>query len=622
MRRLLIVLPRILAWTLVLVGFVLPVGSLVLRSFQAREVVTVEGEVFRAVGEVSVGDEDVSFSLQSAPGEEKQPWSIDRSELAEVRTVWSLDHYRHLFDDARTQGLLRNSAWIALGGALLALLLGLPMAWILFRTRLRGRSLLAVLCLAPAILPPFFIALGSARPMQDALISVFHVQGGTLQILNSILVFGCVLFPLYVLLVGRALAAVPAGPYEAARILGGPRAALRHVVVPAVLPSIVGSFVLALLLALTDFAVPDVLGFMLPAGGTPSHVFATEVLLQWKQQGNTGRAVATAAPFICATVLLLGVALLLLRRSPAFTSARGERRRAPVALRLRGYLLAWLYIACLLGLSLVLPLQGIASWAGEGGESASAGTSANTAAATDVGSRLFDFEGTLDRTVGSREERDRWLHSALAAALLAMCIAAPLARTATRGGPVARALVLAVGVIPLAVPGLVLSVGTLLFWQALPLFVDQGLRSLESILGFDPRSALVLSAKFLPFALLTAWLAFRQVRRGHEDAAAMVGAGPGVRAWRIVWPATWVGVFSGGLLVLVLALRELDTIMLVDARVLPMRLYDKIHFNRMADEANLLFLCLAYLLVPALLCALVLGLRSRFRDLRRGGPRA
>ena len=91
----------------------------------------------------------------------------------------------------------------------------------------------------------------------------------------------------------------------------------------------------------------------------------------------------------------------------------------------------------------------------------------------------------------------------------------------------------------------------------------------------------------------------------------MSGAGPTTRTARVLVPMTWVGVLSGGLLVLVLALRELDAIMLVDARVLPMRLYDKIHFNRMADEANLLFLCLGYLLIPALACALLMGLRRR-----------
>lgn len=609
-------LPALLVWGLLCVLFVLPVGALFLRSFQVQEVVSTEGEVFRAAGEVQVGDDNVTFALQAEPGEEKLQWSLARDELAEVRTVLGLDHYRNVFGDERTLGLLRNSAWIAFGGALLALLLGVPMAWILARTRLPGRWLIGALCLGPAILPPFFIALGGARQMQDVLIFLFGVEGGTLQILNSIAVFGCVLFPLYVLLVGRALAAVPAGPYEAAQLLGGARAALRHCVLPAVLPSVVGAFLLTLLLALTDFAVPDVLGFMLPAGGSPSHVFATEVLLQWKQHNNTSRAVATAAPFVVATVLLLGLSLWLLRRSPAFTSARAARRRERRRLGLSGTLVAFLFVLALLGVSLFLPLAGIASWAGSGAESAAAGSAAGAMAGARDGPaavQLFDFSGTLDRTVGSREERDRWLRSAIAAALLAMFVAASLARIATRGGAVSRCAVLLVGTAPLAMPGLVLSVGTLLFWQALPDFIDSGLLRFETFAGFDLRSAFVLAAKFLPFALLPAWLAFRGVRRDQEYAAALLGAGPRPRWWRVLLPMTWVGTLSGGLVVLVLALRELDAIMLIDARVLPMRLYDKIHFNRMADEANLLFLCLAYLLVPAVVGALLLGLRGRSR---------
>ena len=53
--------------------------------------------------------------------------------------------------------------------------------------------------------------------------------------------------------------------------------------------------------------------------------------------------------------------------------------------------------------------------------------------------------------------------------------------------------------------------------------------------------------------------------------------------------------------------------MLIDPRILPVRLYDKIHFSRLADEANLLFLCVGILLLPALLLA-VLAVRARGPD--------
>jgi iron(III) transport system permease protein len=593
-----------LAWAVVAIAFLMPVGALFVRSFRVYDVVMQDGTVHRAVGEVRRGDGIVRFELQGAPDAEKISWEEDAENVREVRSLLSLDHYERVFTEPRTLGLLENSALIALGGALLALLLGLPIAFVLARTELPGRYLLAALCMGPAILPPFFIALGGARRMQAVLISVFGVSGGSLQVFNSIVVFGFVLFPLTVLLVGPALARVPAGPWESARLLGGRRAALRHVLLPALLPSVIGTFVLCFLMALTDFAVPDVLGFMLPAGGSPTHVFATEILFQWKQTGNTGRAVATGAPFLVVTVLLLALAGALLRRSPVFAPGRPGRLRPRVCLSPLRRSAAYVFVLAVLGIALFMPLIEIAGWAGPGGESASGGTTAPQADSAGEGT-LFDFGGTLDRTVGARDDRDRWLLCAFLAALLAMGVAVPLARQATRGGRLVRTAVLVVGALPLAVPGLVFSVGTLLFWQALPwdwvVEVEDGVT----------RSVLVLSARFLPFALLGSWLALRAVRRGHEEAAAALGAGPLARARRIVAPLALPGVLAGGLLVLVLALRELDAIVLVDPRVLPMRLYDKIHFNRMADEANLLFLCLGLLLIPALLLALLLAWRAR-----------
>jgi len=581
------------AWFVLAISLLLPLGAMLLRSITFYEVELKNGRIDQAVGEVIVTDEEHRYDLQEEGEVEKRAWSELNEDVVAVHRVHSLAHYRRVFSAARTLGLLRNSLKIGFGGALLALLLGLPVAWILARLAplrilprsfalphgLRpwipsGRVLLFLACLAPAILPPFFIALGGARTMQGWLIAGFGLEGGALQIWNSILVFGCVLFPLYVLLVTPAIRAIPAGPWEAARLLGGPRAAWRTVTLPAVLPAVAGAFVLAFVIALTDFAVPDVLGFMLPSGGEPAHVFATEILLQWKQNGNTARAVATSAPFVAVTLLLIFLAVVLVRRAPAFQTARGTRVRPRVTLGPLGTIATGLFLAAILGVSLVLPLSGIASWAGDGGESAARGTENPSAAATSAVA-LFDFSTTLDRTVGSRGERDRWLWTALAAAVLAMAVAAPLARMATRGGRLARLAVLFVGALPLAVPGLVLGAGTLLFWQSIP---GDWVRPLEEGIL---RSTLVLAAKFLPFALVGAWLGHRGLRR---------------------------------VLVFLMALCELDTVVLVDLRILPMRLYDKIHFNRMADEANLLFLCLAWFLLPALIGALLAGLWRRLRD--------
>jgi len=109
-------------------------------------------------------------------------------------------------------------------------------------------------------------------------------------------------------------------------------------------------------------------------------------------------------------------------------------------------------------------------------------------------------------------------------------------------------------------------------------------------------------------------VALRAVRPGHEEAASLLGAGPGTRALRIWGPPAGPGLLAGAATVLVLALREIDTVIVIDAQVFPLRIYDKIHYSRLADEANLTFLYVGILLVPALLAA---GLWSWFAWRRR-----
>lgn len=578
------------------VALLLPVTSMLARSFHVFEVQLTNGKTYTAAGEVEVLDDEVRFELPPDDEGRRTQVSLDPGDVEDVRRVRSLDHYRAVLDDDRTGGLLRNSALMALGGALVALLFGLPLAWVLARVRLPGWRVLAAFAMAPAVLPPFFIALGGARHVQGALIDVFGLAGPTLQIVNCSIVFGCVLYPFVVVLVGPALAAIPAGPCEAARLLGGRGAAIRRVVWPAIRPSVVGAFVLCFVMAITDFAVPDLLGFMLPPGQQTAHVFATEIRVAWEKHRDYGRAVATGAPFVLVTATLVICALALLRKSPVLSAADAGRRRPRIALppaRLAG---CYVILAVVIGLAFLMPMMSIASWAGEG-ESVGTGAGAESRKVVDSGS-LFQFSKALDNTKGIREQRTRWFKMSGGAALLAMILGAMLARAAVRRGRFWRIVTVACGALPLAIPGIVLSLGTILFWSAQDVaIVQRGL--LQPIL--------VLTVRFLPFAILASWLYMRRTREGSEEAAALLGAGSSMRAIRVWGPQALRGVLIGGLLVLILSLREFESVMLIEPRIYLARLYEKIHFSRLADEANLLFLYLIYVMAPALCAAFLAG---------------
>jgi ABC-type Fe3+ transport system permease subunit len=542
------------------------------------------------------------FAVQRAPGEERVNRRVPLEDVTGRHTILSLDHYRFVFGDERTRAILTDSLALAGASALLALLLGLPAAWALSRCAFFGRGVAAAVTLGPLVLPTFVLGMGAARPFSSALGAVLGLEGRALQMATATLLFGATLYPVVVLLVGRAWAAVPAGPHEAARLLGGRGAAWRLTVLPALVPAVAGASLVVVLLALADFAVPDLMSFLVPGGSTPIAVFAKQVQLQWKLEHNDARAVATGAPLLLLCLAALVLAVVLLAKSPLLAGARTGRRRPPRALGLAGTLGAWLLVLLPLTVGLLVPLGGILSWAGSGGETVAAGSLPPGVVLAQTHGALGDLSGALDRTPGARDDRDRWLKTGAAATLLTLVLAWVLARWALGGGRLARAVVGGIGLLALAAPGVVVGIGSLILWTRL-----------DALHEGVARSALALTARFLPFALLGIGLALRDVRRHYEEAAALLGAGPASRTFHVTLPLAARGLLATTLLVFVLALREVDAVVLLETRLFPLRLYDKVHFSRLADEANLTLLYLAWMLVPAVLAALTLAWHARRR---------
>lgn len=600
-------LPFGAALALALLAAVLPLAAVARRSFLVERVELRDGTVYSAVGDVVRSDAGgtpvLVFSMQAGPGEPRVPMRVPLGAVAAQRSEASLEHYRLVLADPRTLPVLRDSLLLAGGAALVALLLGLPCAWGLARLRLPLRGVLHVLVAAPLVLPPLILGMGAARPYGRWIADATGLTSSTLQLVTGLSVLGVTLSPLVALLTARAWAAVPAGPYEAAQLLAGPRAAWRLTVLPQVLPAALGAAFFVVLFALADFTVPDLMTFLLPGGGTPLAVFAKDVQLQWKLDGNTGRAVATGAPLLVLCLLALVAGWLLLRRGAPSLGARTGRQRERRRVPLLALPFALGMVLLPVGLGLVVPFTNVLSWAGSGAETVATGSS-GAAAPTAHAARtaLFDVAGTLARTPGAGEHVARWLKLGLGAALLTTLLAVLLARAALRGGLGVRLLVAVPAALALAAPGLVLGVGTKLAWLGAG-WAEQGVLV----------PALALTGRFLPFALLAAGLALRELRPGYEEAAATLGAGPAVRLLRVTGPLALPGIAAAALLVLVLALREIDAVVLLETRLLPLMIYDKIHYGRTVDEANLALLYLAIVLVPALLVVGLAALRRRAR---------
>ena len=215
----------------------------------------------------------------------------------------------------RVQRIALFTVWQAALSAALAVVLGLPGAYVLYRCRFPGRSAVRALVTVPFVLPTIVVAL--------AFRTLFAADGplggwgwdGTLAVILAAHVF--LNYAVVVRTVGASWAHLDARPADAARSLGaGPIRVFFTITLPALSPAVVAAFVMVFLFCATSF------GIMLILGGAQYGTLETEIYRQTAQIGDL-----RAAAVLSILQLLLVVAVLLV--------SAAVRRRGEATLRLR-----------------------------------------------------------------------------------------------------------------------------------------------------------------------------------------------------------------------------------------------------------------------------------------------
>lgn len=473
-----------------------------------------------------------------------------------VEGRFSLANFGTVLAEARQWGLMRNTLLLGLGTGAGALLLGFPFGFLVTRTDLPLRGLLATLAAVPILLPPLLHAI--------AWTDLVPIRGG----LAAVAVFSLSTFPIVAVFAGRALDRVDARREEAALLAGGPRARARLATRLAA-PAALSGAILALVFAVSDFAVTDYLSSV----GPKFNVYADEIFTRWQRRGSSGQAAAAAIPpFLLAAAGLLAVATL--RRRRALVTLGGDFvPPSPVRLgRGRGPALA--FAVLVVGLGAIVPLASLARTAG----------SFETV-------RLALAEARLDigQTIGS----------ALVAAALAAALALVLAHAAVRARPLAARGIETAALLPFAIPAVALAVGLIRVWN----------RPGAIGLVYETRAVVVLAllARYFvfPFHALTAGLA--PLDPSLEEAAATAGVRPLRRFLGLVVPLARPALVSAFLLAFVFAVRELDVLVLLPSgnRSLLFRIYNAIHFNRPAFVAALSLVLVFLTVLPIALYRLI-----------------
>lgn len=174
-----------------------------------------------------------------------------------VRAPWG--RAREIATSPATAEALRLSLIVSVSAALVALVLGIPVAWVLARRDFRGRALVRALVVLPLVLPPvvgglaLISAFGRRGVLGGWLYGALGVQV-TFTTTAAILAGAFVSFPLLVLAVEAGLRSIDPGLEDAAAASGGrPWYVARRVTLPLLAPSIVAGAILAWARALGEF---------------------------------------------------------------------------------------------------------------------------------------------------------------------------------------------------------------------------------------------------------------------------------------------------------------------------------------------------------------------------------
>jgi molybdate transport system permease protein len=205
---------------------------------------------------------------------------------------------------------LRLSLVSATLATLLSLFLGVPLAWVLARSRIRGRSVLRALVTVPLVLPPvvggvaLFLVLGRqgilGRPLYEAF-------GVSIPFTTTAVVLAetFVAMPFLVVSVEGALRAADARFEDVAATLGADRwTTFRRVTLPLVAPGVAAGAVLCWARALGEFGATITFAGNFP-GTTQTMPLAVYLALQREPE---------AAIVLSLVLLAVSLATLLLLR--------------------------------------------------------------------------------------------------------------------------------------------------------------------------------------------------------------------------------------------------------------------------------------------------------------------
>lgn len=470
---------------------------------------------------------------------------------AATKEGFTFDNLAIALSDPRVLTGLFNSFKIACGTTALAIALALPLALISARFDFPGKKFFSAVVLVPMILPPFVGALG-VRALLGRAGSINALFGtefdvlGEARLMGVILVEALALYPIIFLNATATLANLDPALGEAARNLGaGPIRRFFRITLPLIRPGLFAGATIVFIWSFTELGTPLMFGY--------NEVTPVQIFNGLKEVENS------AKPYVLTAIMLFAAIFLYVLGKFVF-GGRGyamysKASRAGGESRLPGWR-GWAATAAFAAVCFVaiLPHLGVML------------TSVTVPGQWYRTVLPTEFTGAhYNEALGAADAFNAIVNSlklAFAAMALDMVlgvvIAYLLVRTQVRG----RALLDALCMLPLAVPGLVMAFGFVAMSLRWPFGADGPLGGFASIFAVDPNPVPFLIVAYavrrLPYIVRSTVAGLEQTSGELEEAAINLGASRLTAIRRIIVPLIAANLIAGGLLVFSFSMLEVS----------------------------------------------------------------
>lgn len=471
---------------------------------------------------------------------------------------WTFSHYARTYGDPAFWELALNTGLFALGSTVLALVIGVTLAWLSERTDMPAKGVVRTMVILPMATPPVLLAIAwvmllSPRTGEiNAALEWLGADGPVFDIYTlpgMIFVEALSLVPSTFLILSPAFRNMDPSLEEAALVSGaGLGTLLRRVLLPLMAPAILAAAIFLMIVGLVVFDIPGTIG--LPAG-----IFTLSSRIYFLANDNPaglpdyGQISAMAVFFLAALLILAWLYRHYTRQAGRFTTVTGKGFRprtfrlgrwrwAAFGLAALYFTLAVLLPLAILGWTSVMPFQTGLSW--------DALEMASLEQHEAVLSNRFVTRAAANSTVIA-------LVSSTVVAILAVLVSWIVIKSKAPGRHAIDVLAFA----PLAVPGVLISIALIYVYLTV---------RVAPIYGSIWIIVIAYVTNYLSFGSRATHGVMHQLHDDLEDAARTAGATWTRTMARVVVPLAGPAILAVWIWVLAHCLRELTSALMLQGR--------------------------------------------------------